>query len=399
MKICLISNLFEPYIVGGAEVLVAKLALALQAKCQEVVVVSTAPAPSRAVTEEEWRGIRILRFHPANFYPVLQSRRARWWVKPLWHLTDIWNPHAFAVLRRLLRRENPDIVHTHNIAGFSAAAWTAAKSLNIRVVHTLHDYYLVCPKATMFRDRRNCDQVCRSCSFFMHCRRRLAEQVDAVTSPTRFVLDAHVSRGFFPRAIRRMIRNAVDSATRETTNAAIQQCHFLYMGQLAAHKGVVVLLDAFRLMKGNAILHIAGTGPLAEDVKRRASGDDRIVYHGFVAGSDRQRLMDACHVAILPSLWQENGPMAVYEAYSQGMPVVASRIGGLAELVEDSKSGRLFEPGDVDGLAEVLEELARSPSEISHMRAYCLEKSRETSPLLQADRFLKIYEEAALARK
>ncbi len=137
MRVCLVSNLYPPDALGGAEIVVGHLARGLQAAGHEVMAVATAPRARAGWDTVD--GVRVCRLGPANIYWAGDaSRRARV-VKPLWHLVDLWNPVMYRRLRALLAAQKPDVVHTHNLGGLSAAAWSATRATGVPLVHTLHD--------------------------------------------------------------------------------------------------------------------------------------------------------------------------------------------------------------------------------------------------------------------
>jgi glycosyltransferase involved in cell wall biosynthesis len=144
------------------------------------------------------------------------------------------------------------------------------------------------------------------------------------------------------------------------------------MGLLRAHKGVRLMLEAFRHVASDAArLDIAGTGELAEECRAAASADPRIRVHGWVAGDAKRRLLEATHVVLAPSISWEVSGLAILEAFGHGIPVIGTRIGGIPELIDDGDTGYLIEPGDAAALAERMEMLAATPSLLTRLGAAC----------------------------
>jgi glycosyltransferase involved in cell wall biosynthesis len=135
---------------------------------------------------------------------------------------------------------------------------------------------------------------------------------------------------------------------------------FGYLGQLAPHKGVLTLIDAFRrLPAGSARLRIAGKGSIEDEVAERAGGD--VEYLGFVAGDAKVSFLDSLDCLVVPSEWREPGALVVSEAKAELLPVIGARIGGIPEVVPDSGRDLLFEPGDAADLACALDAFRSDP--------------------------------------
>lgn len=136
----------------------------------------------------------------------------------------------------------------------------------------------------------------------------------------------------------------------------------LYVGQLVAHKGVDILLHAYVLVESqieDVALWIVGNGPAENDLKRLCEelGLHKVAFLGRLNHSDLSAIYDQVHVVVIPSLWFENAPLVAYEAMAHGRPILATRIGGLPELVTDSKNGFLFERGNSTELAQYIRKI------------------------------------------
>jgi glycosyltransferase involved in cell wall biosynthesis len=136
---------------------------------------------------------------------------------------------------------------------------------------------------------------------------------------------------------------------------------FGYLGQLAPHKGVLTLLDAFAgLPARTARLRIAGRGSIEGEVAAR-SGDD-VEYVGFVDADAKASFLDSLDCLVVPSEWREPGALVVSEAKAELLPVIGARIGGIPEVVPASCVALLFEPGDVGALRRSIEAFCSSPA-------------------------------------
>ena len=399
MKVCLVSNLYPPDALGGAEVVVGRLASGLQAAGHEVTVVATAPRARAG--QDTVDGIRVHRLDPANIYWAGAARRRARVLKPLWHLVDLWNPAMYRRLRALLAAEKPDVVHTHNLGGLSAAAWSATSATGIPLIHTPHDHSLTCVRAVrMTRRGRVCERQCAPCALRSRWLERLSRAVDAVAAPARFVLDRHLELGFFPRAHAAVVPWGAPPVPTAAGPARGGQgpVRFLFIGGLEAHKGIGVALEAFRRAPdARASLDIAGAGAMAAACLAAARRDPRIRFHGFVTGQEKDRLLGSADVLLFPSLCWEAVGLVMLEAFAHGVPVIASRVGGIPEFLEEGRTGLLVQPGDAAALATHVERLAGDRAPIETMREACRQRAARLTWARTVGELVEVYK-AALGR-
>jgi glycosyltransferase involved in cell wall biosynthesis len=149
-----------------------------------------------------------------------------------------------------------------------------------------------------------------------------------------------------------------------------------FTGQIAPHKGVHLLVEAFRRLRpgGRATeLHIYGGLEARPDYVRRlrqiAGGDPRIHFHGRFENSRASEILAELDLAVVPSIWYENSPLAIMEAHAAGTPVVTAALGGMAELVRDGVDGLHFQPADATDLARQLQRLIDEPALLHQLRS------------------------------
>ena len=388
MKICLVSNLYPPLVQGGAEIYVGRLARALAIE-HKVVVVTSEPgfhlAPRREVTDE---GILVYRLAPLNI-GHLTGLPHHLVPQAAFRGIDFYHPQVAATMTDIIRRERPDVIHLHNWVGLSLAAMLASvpkSAPHIPVVMTLHDYGLLCAYASILHPDGHTCAPDFSCRMLGDLNRRVVSGVGLVVSPSHYVLDQHLRRGFFRKATQQILPyglesnppprpsappGSVDSGSRKGT------FDILYMGRVQFYKGTEVLIRAFRRTIDVSLrLHVAGTGPALDSCKALARGDDRIRFYGFVTGELRRSLIENADSLVLPSLWPDNYPVSIQEAFQSGPVVVASRIGGIPEMVRDGVNGLLVEPGDEAGIAAAIERLSSAPELVAKLRASAAETAR-----------------------
>ena len=392
VKVCHVSNLYPPDVLGGAETVVARLAEGLQAAGQDVTVIATAPH-SRA-GRDIVDGVRVRRLAPANIYWAGEAPRRPAILKPVWHLLDLWNPVMFRRLRSFLLAERPDVVHTHNLGGLSVAAWSATRAAGLPLVHTPHDHSLTCVRAVrMTRRRRVCERQCAPCAVRGRWLQRLSQAVDAVAAPARFVVERHLELGFFPRAQVGIVPwgapPVAAAAARPHDGGPVR---FLFLGSLQPHKGVGIALEAFRRTPDTrASLDIAGAGVMSDACRAAAARDPRIRFHGFVTGPAKDRLLGSADVLLFPSLCWEVVGLVMLEAFAHGVPVIASRTGGIPEFVDEGRTGMLVEPGNAATLAAQIARLADDRGAIESMRAACHAWAARSTWTRTVDELLDVY--------
>jgi glycosyltransferase involved in cell wall biosynthesis len=142
----------------------------------------------------------------------------------------------------------------------------------------------------------------------------------------------------------------------------------LFVGRLVEEKGVATLLAAWQQLATPLPLKIIGDGPLAASVVQAAAIHPNIESLGMRDRSYVQQTMAHATILILPSTWDEAFPVVIAEAFAAGLPIVASRLGAMAELIEDGQTGRLFVPGDATQLARTIESVVARPRELQAMR-------------------------------
>ncbi len=295
-----------------------------------------------------------------------------------------YNREAASRQTRLLLEFRPDVIHVHGIhRQLSPSILAAARERNVPVVHTMHDYFAVCPAdVLLWGDGTLCDPgLCRAAApwpailhrcvrgslaqsslsaaetFFRTRFMHFEELVTRFISPSQFLADRLRAAGMMRRPID-VLPNAIAEQPQGAGGAG-----FLFAGRLAREKGLRVLLDAAR--QANLELTIAGDGPLAQLVRERSS--QRVRWVGSVPSTRVIELLGQCTAAVVPSTWFENAPLSILEPMAAGTPVVASAIGGIPELVRHGVDGLLVRPDSVDSLATAMNALAEHPENAHRM--------------------------------
>jgi len=357
MEIAIVSDLYPPEVIGGAEKHAADDAEKLADKGHTVTVVTTgAEAPFQRVDETETNGVTVRRFRPVNAYAPIQYQDVSLPRKLIGHGFNLWNPHADWMVEKQLNDIDPDIVHVHNYRGLSGAVFSAVGRVDAPAVLTLHDYAALHLRSGLFKDGEIIEPGSLMKLYQRYIDPIISDNVDMILSPSQFVIDRHHDEGVFTDVPTQRLQLGIDESElqfEDVDTGNTSETRLLYAGQLNESKGIDVLIDAVKSIDSSDIsLHVLGKGPEREALEARADDDDRIEFHGFVSESELVRQYSLADFTVVPSRWYDNSPMVIYESYARGTPVIGADIGGIPELIESGETGYCFEPDQPEALAE-----------------------------------------------
>ena len=414
MRISYVVHKYPPESLGGTEIHTWTLARCLARLGHRVDVFYPLLGLGRDSARVVRDGVNLWRA------PMTEQRETENPLKQFWHtFRDTAIERDFA---RFLKAVDPNVVHFQHVQGVSARLIAQAKR-KPRVL-TLHDYWYFCANSQLITpERKLCEsrlvgRQCVDCAtarldlkwlrparplvaipFSLRNRylRGLLREIDVLISPSKFLRHEYAARGF-PAGRIRILENGIDSA-RLLTTAGLelppvpQRPHFVFLGSLAWQKGVHILVHAFNQLADACSLTIYGSGHAFPDYAREIRSMVRHPHIRLAGPVDHERIGDALHQAdclVVPSLWYENSPMVIQEAFAAGVPVVASRLGAMIEKVSEGKTGRLFGAGETADLARVLADIVEHPEQLSYLK-----KNVRPGPSIeaQADELLAIYED------
>lgn len=359
-------------------------------------------------------------FTPELDYPRMQAQGG---LGNAWKVASnsIYNRNARRRIGRLLDAHPVDVVHFHSIMHhLTASIVLECRRRKLPAVWTLHDAKAACPTTRFLREgkvchacaggrfhnalRYRCKRGSRAASavvtleLYLHRLWKIYERTEVLITPSRYLRDALVEAGLPPENFT-VVPNYV--RIEEFPEPAEPGDYGLYVGRLSPEKGLEVLLEAARSQPGLP-LRIAGSGELEASLKERCRewGLSQVRFEGHVGRERLIELLAGARCLILPSTCEENCPISILEAFAAGRAVLASRNGGLPELVEDGISGRLVSPGDVSAWAEALTEVHRNPREWGEMgqRARALARSR-FSEASHLETLMGLYRKAIALRR
>lgn len=345
MKIGIVTNLYPPYQRGGAEFVVVRTVEALLDQGHDVFVITGRPRKAKNQIEFDHNTEeRIYRFFPRNLYFVTDDYRIPWIIRLFWHFLDAVTTHGKRRVKQILKSERPDVVITHNLKGIGLRIPQAIQRLNIPHVHVMHDIQLIYPSGLLFAGKERIPWYREP---FYRLYRLVCKwafrKPDLVLFPSRYVKSQYQAHTFFLGVPMEVMPNPAPKFPKKTRSGrSAGPLRVLFVGQLERHKGIRFLLNAFEQLPFDAQLIIAGEGSLREEVKERAKANKHVSYLGYISTSQLLSCFGVVDVMVVPSLCYENSPTVIYEALQSGIPVVASDIGGVGELIMDEKNGRLF---------------------------------------------------------
>jgi glycosyltransferase involved in cell wall biosynthesis len=414
MRFCMITTFYPPYSFGGDGVFVQRLSheLARQGHTVEVVhcvdsyhlLAGGRPAPEI----DPPPGVKVHRLHSryGPLAPILTHQTGR----PLLHAPR---------LREILA-QGFDVINYHNISLIGGPGILEMGSAF--KLYTLHEYWLVCPTHVLYKDKREaCVRPrCLCCTlrygrppqYWRHTGMlsRATEQIDCFIAASRFAEEQHERMGLKLRAVvlphfapwadepshpragdspvgtSPGVRSAPDEA--EARRVGANEGFFLFVGRLEKLKGLQTILPILR-RRPDLRLVVAGAGTYERELHRQARDCPNVRFLGAVRGDALRRLYAEAVALVVPSLTYEIGPLVVLEAFSQGTPVVARRIGAIPEIVEAGVRGETFtSPEEAEAAMDRLQSDRAYRDRLGdHCRESC---RREFSLQNYVERYLRI---------
>jgi glycosyltransferase involved in cell wall biosynthesis len=392
MKILLVNNLYPPHGRGGAEAAVHNEAVALLELGHEVAVLTTAPFGgwrSFKLSESKEEGVVVFRFYPLNLFWYRNDGKHNAFVRALWYVPNLFGFHPKIVFKKAVKNFKPDAVHLHNINGIFYRLPKLCDKLKLKTVFTLHAVHYAVPTGVIVRgqDPSNFFKP------FAALLRRALRSKAIITAPSEWLLDFYSGRGFFKGQKIAVVPNPLSFVGSELTTYKPQAIsRFLYVGQLEQYKGINVLLSAMKQLPEDASwqLDIVGDGSMVPELRKQR--DQRVVVRGKLSGDEVAAAMRSADILVMPSMCEENAPMVIAEAQAHGLPVIATAVGGVPEMVDEGKTGALVRAGSADDLALAMRRVIQHPEVFSAMRPACLKAAEKYAPKAVAEEYLKLFQ-------
>lgn len=334
----------------------------------------------------------------------------------------VWAPDSHREFAVLLRRTKPDVVHVHNTFPLiSPSILWACRDANVPVVHTLHNYRLLCPGANFIRNGKPCEDCTRG-SLWQSVPHGCYRESRSQTAVVALMLSVHRANKTWTNMVDRYIvltefarsrfvnagmpgekisvkPNCVhpdpgmqlhpDSSVRSTTGT-----YALFVGRISEEKGALTLLSAWRHLPRTVPLRVIGDGPAFDELRSAASSEglSNVIFLGRLPREQVMETMKQARFLVFPSQLYENLPLGIIEAYASGIPVLASRLGAMQEIVKENLTGMFFEPGDAGDLARAASEAWNQPEYMRQLGARArIEYELKYTATVNYNHLMKIY--------
>lgn len=393
MKILQVLHQFLPNHLGGIEIYVKNLSNELVHLGKKVWVFS---APGHILwdpieTESIVDGLKII--HVAN--------KAGYKEEYFSFFKTFKNHSVLTIFDRVLTEFQPDIIHVHHTVYLSGEMVFLAKKRGIPIVITVHDFWFLCHKLHLLtrhgnqcsgpqngarcalclgRGNDSIQRWIKSLLYLIPLLYRTRYQIKALKSADVIIIPAlfikKILAPYFPEHLNRVIHIPYGIPYTQSLFVPLKlsdSIRFGYLGSIKRHKGVHLLIDAFNSLDRNkSTLHIHGNittdkSNYQEWVKNHPN--ENIFFNGPYENQRVGEILKDIDVLVVPSIWRETGPMVILEALASKTPVIAPKLGGMAELVRDGENGLLFEPCNVSSLKNTLQSVLDNPSVIETLNS------------------------------
>jgi len=423
MKTCVITSLYNPYSKYGAERIAENIVNGLVEKGNEVIIITTKPCYGTANTDNNDKHpgcdsasgpshdhIKVIRFYPCNLFWFGNINKKPAWLRLPWHIIDVFNIHTYFKIKKILKAEKPDLIMTHNLKGIGYTVPAAISSAEIRHIHTAHDVQLVEPSGLILNvdTRRGASLQMWLKKIYVLINKKLFGSPEIVISPSEWLMNFYTKKGFFKNSKKIILKNPIqkipplvkgDKGGFSKSNLFYENApplykggiepalsmpkwgvkntlNLLYVGQIEKHKGILLLINAVKNLE-NISLDIIGAGSQTDKIKQMAEGCKNIKIHGFIKHNLLNTFFAQTDFLIVPSICYENAPTVIYESFSNGVPVIASNIGGIPELVKNRYNGYIYEAGNEQSLLDTFKKCADEKEKWENLKCNALNSVKE----------------------
>lgn len=375
MKILMIDKYY--FIKGGAERYAFELSRILEANGHTVVPF--------AMQHPDNFQTRYARYFVSNIEYNVSSLRQKMALGLKATARMIYSFEAKRKLEALIRDVEPDIAHLHMIEHqLSPSILHTLKKYNIPTIQTVHQYKLVCPNYRLYNPRTR--SICLKCvgshawhpvferchknslmasliisiESAIHRKTKIYERgIDLFHVPSKFMGEKLIEGGIDPQKIRHMFYT-IDLRRFKPFYRAGD--YILYLGRLSDEKGILTFLQAAKQLP-DVPFFLSGDGPQRSQLEAFVAEHElnNVTFLGMKSGAELESIVKKARVVVVPSEWHDNSPLVIYESFAYGKPVIASRMGGMPELVDHEENGFLFHAGDVKALVNYIQTLWKNP--------------------------------------
>lgn len=344
MKIGIINNLYKPYHKGGTEKVCENIINQLEKNGHSCFIITTKPQELSEMNQNP-----KTYYLNSNYYNLGQKNIL---YRFFWQINNFINFYQKKEIKKILINEKPDLILTHNLMGINWKTFKIIKRLKIKHHHFLHDIQLIHPSGLMIYGKEKKINSLIS-KIYQKIIKKIIDSPDLIISPSDWLLQEHKKRNYFKNSKIKVQANPqpftdikkIDQTTLENYKKNKNTIDFLFIGQIEEHKGIIFLIETFKKIGDKNIkLKIIGNGSLIDKIRKYSEVDNRIEILEQRNKEEIAIELQKNDCLIVPSLCYENSPTVIYEAKAFSLPIIASNLGGIPELITNKE--RLFEPGN-----------------------------------------------------
>ena len=384
VKVLKVIHGYPPYYMAGSEVYTANFCNEISKKVDLSIFTRIEDEFTKPYNCSESRenGIRIIRVNKPSRDYTFRSK-----------YQDI---RMAKIFEHYLDEIDPNIVHIGHLSHLSIQIVNVIHKKNIPIVFTLHDFWMMCIRGQLIRDDYSlCEgpniKKCKECNMKYFTSEVEAEQeikiwlktlsevnqkIDLFIAPSQFLRNKYLEYGI---PVEKVIHTdyGFDIETIKSGMRTISdKIRFGYLGRVIPVKGIALLIDSFNEIDHSiAELNIYGKLPNSANYLKNRCSNTAIHFKGGYNHNEISKVLSEIDVLVVPSIWYENSPLVIHEAFIAKIPIIASNIGGIAELVTHEKNGLLVEPRNITDLIEKMNifidnpELVEKYSQETHVRS------------------------------
>ncbi|MBN1215455.1 MAG: glycosyltransferase family 4 protein [Candidatus Lokiarchaeota archaeon] len=379
LKILKVIHGYPPYYLAGSEIYSFNLCNELSKKCEISIFtrVENDFQNQYEISESYENNIRIIRVNKPNRDYTFRSKYI--------------DKKMEQIFEHYLLEIHPDIVHIGHLSHLTVTIVSVAKKYNIPVIFTLHDYWMMCIRGQLVSENSTlCDgpnlENCIECNkkYFLstdESRKEIAmwikkineinHLIDIFIAPSNFLREKYIEYGIPENKIKYLDYGFDTKLFENNKKKKSSKIRFGFVGRIIPIKGIKILIDAFNeIDHSKSELKIFGTLPKSYAYLKEQCKNKSITFYGGFDYNEIANIFSQIDILIVPSLWYENSPLVIHEAFLSKIPVITSNIGGMSELIQDKKNGLLFEIGNKDDLKDKLELLINNSKLIEQLSSY-----------------------------
>lgn len=374
MKILLVN--YRYFISGGPEKYMFNIKKKLELEGHEVIPFSIKSAKNENTEYEKYFADPIGKQDFAYYDQLKKTPKA---------ILDMIGRSVFSFnverkIKKIIKDTNPDIVYIlHYVNKLSPSVIAGAKKMNKPVVLRLSDFFLLCPRFDFLHNNNICEDclkygyksciknkcvknstsasIIRSFSMIVHKKIKIYDKIDAYICPTNFLKEKLIENGFDKDKIYNIptFTNSINSTSDNVGN------YGLYYGRISPEKGVEYAIKAYEKLGDDYKLIITGDDTTEEAKRLKKYVKDKklnnIKFTGFKKGKELEKIIEESRFVVVPSIWYENLPNTIIEAFSKKKPVIATDVGSLKDTIRDNENGYKFELKNIDSLLEKIKKM------------------------------------------